>query len=107
MIAASALCVEAPFSIAGFHQGKEKPWPVWSRAARRDDHHKAKKQTLAGGKGLTFAAKHQLVFVGMAAAHLRHQPVEVRDASWIDQHPFAIEDGGLRGQLAERLDHGL
>jgi hypothetical protein len=41
--------------------------------------------------------EHQLAFVGMARAHLRHQPVEMRRAPGIDQDKFAVKDRRLRG----------
>ena len=49
--------------------------------------------------------EHQLAFVRVAGAHLGHQPVEMSGAAGIDQDQLAVEDGRLRGQLAEGLDH--
>ena len=49
--------------------------------------------------------KHQLALVRRARAHLGHQLVEMRGAARIDQDQFAVEDGRLRGQLGEGLDH--
>jgi hypothetical protein len=49
--------------------------------------------------------KHQLAFIRLTRAHLRHQAVKMRSAAGIDLDQLGVEDGRLRGQLAEGFGH--
>jgi len=43
--------------------------------------------------------EHQLWFIGMASAHLSHQPIEVGSAPRIDQDQLAVVDRVLAKRL--------